>query len=287
MIDAASSLSLARLLLAGCVLVPAALALGVDPARADGQLKATYSLSIAGVEFGRGSIIVEANDAAYEITGMARLTGIMRAVSSAKGAAAARGAIASGRMVPRVYAMNADADGKEESARIAMASGAVKEMDVEPALKPAADRVPVTPAVLQSVLDPVSGAFLYVPDHVDMFSPATCARIIPVFDGRQRYDIKLSFKAVEQVQTDGYRGPALVCAARYQPVAGHRPSRYTVKYMVDNKDMFAWLVPIAGTRLLAPFKVSVGTMIGTATLEATVFKTEVRDSTLSVNAPKP
>lgn len=286
MIDAAFSSSFARLLVAGFAAVPLALALGTDSAWADGRLAAKYSLSISGVEFGRGSVLVQASDAAYEISGTARLTGVARAVSSAKGQAAARGALAEGRMLPRVYAMNADADGKEESARIAMTAGAVKEMDVEPPLKPLPDRVPITQAVLQSVLDPMSGAFAYVPGSVDMLSPAACNRTIPVFDGRQRYDISLHFLRVEQVNTEGYSGPAVVCSARYKPVAGHRPSRYTVKYMVDNKDMFAWLVPIAGTRILAPFRVSVATMIGTAALEATAFETQASAQAIPISAPK-
>ena len=287
MIDAASTLSLARLVLAGMVLASSALVFGLGPARADGRLKASYSLSIAGVEFGRGSVVMQANDASYEISGTARLTGVMRAISSAKGAAAARGAITGGHMVPRVYAMNAEADGKEESARIAMVSGAVKEMDVEPPLKFVPDRVPLTDAVLQSILDPVSGAFAYVPGSAPLLSAAACDRTIPVFDGRQRYDISLSFQRIEQVKTEGYAGPAVVCAARYKPVAGHRPSRYTVKYMVSNKEMYAWLVPIAGTRILAPFKVSVGTLLGTASLEATGFETQAMGETVPVSAPKP
>lgn len=286
MTDSSFSSSLAHWRVPVCALLLFAAPFAAGPAFADGRLKANYSLSIAGVEFGRGSVVVQANDSAYEISGTARLTGVMRAISSAKGVAAARGAISGGRVVPRVYAMNAEADGKEESARIAMVSGAVKEMDVEPPLKFLPDRVPITPAVLESVMDPVSGAFAYVPGTVDMLSPAACDRTIPVFDGRQRYDIKLSFDRVEKVSVEGYNGSAVVCSARYKPVAGHRPSRYTVKYMVSNKDMWAWLVPIAGTRMMAPFKVSVGTLLGTATLQATSFETEASGSAVPISAPR-
>ncbi|MEP9351843.1 DUF3108 domain-containing protein [Xanthobacter sp. KR7-225] len=287
MIDAASVLSHARLLATALALAPLALACGIDAARADGRMVAKYSLSVAGVEFGRGTFVVQASDSAYEISGTARITGLMRAVANGKGRAAARGTLQNGRMLPRVYAMDADADGKAESARIVMLAGAVKEMDVEPELKFLPDRVPVTDAVLKSVLDPVSGAFVYMPGTGDMLSAAACQRVIPVFDGRQRYDIALSFQRVEQVKAEGYDGPAVVCAARYRPVAGHRPTRYTVKYMVDNKDVFAWLVPIAGTRLMAPFRVSVATMIGTAVLEAEAMEMLPADGTLSVSAPKP
>ncbi|MDI4658610.1 DUF3108 domain-containing protein [Xanthobacter autotrophicus] len=256
-------------------------------ARADGRLEAKYTLTVGSVELGRGSIVVEAGDTAYEITGAARVTGVLRAVSSGKGVAASRGVLSGGRMAPRIYAMNAEADGKAETARITIAGGAVKDMDVEPPLKPVPDRVPLTPDALQNVIDPMSGAFILVPGTADLISAAACDRSIPVFDGRQRYDLKLSFLRTEKVKTEGYAGPAVVCGVRYSPIAGHRPTRSTVKYMEENKDMQVWLVPIAGTRLLAPFKVSVATMIGTAVLAASSFETQAKSGTVPVNAPRP
>lgn len=270
----------------------AALAAAVLPvlggtAFADGKLNARYTLTVGGVELGRGSITVEAGDEAYEISGSARVTGVLRAVSSGKGVAAARGAISGGKVVPRVFAMNAEADGKAETARLAMAGGALKEMNVEPPLKPMPDRVPVEPAVLKNILDPMSGAFVYVPGTADLISPAACGRSIPVFDGRQRYDLALAYARTEKVKAEGYAGPAVVCSVRYAPVAGHRPTRYTVKYMMENKDMYVWLVPIAGTRMMAPFRISVATMIGTAVLEASAFETEAKVGTVPVSAPRP
>lgn len=282
----------ARLPAAGAALCAALC--GAIPAHADGRLSAKYALSVGGVELGRGSIVVEAGDSSYEISGSARVTGVLRAVSSGKGVAAARGTIAGGRMMPRVYAMNAEAGGKAEVARLGMAGGAVKEMEVEPALKPLPDRVPVTPDVLQNIIDPMSGAFIYLPGAADLLSPAACDRSIPVFDGRQRYDLALSYLRTDKVKADGYAGPAVVCAVRYAPVAGHRPTRSTVQYMKDNKDMAVWLVPVAGTRLLAPFKISVATMIGTAVLAAESFETQAKGAsappasgTIPVSAPRP
>lgn len=257
------------------------------PARADGRLEAKYTLSIGGVELGRGSVAVEAGEASYEISGSARITGVLRAVSSGKGVAGARGTLSASKMVPQLYALNADAGGTPEVARIEMAAGAVKDMEVAPPLKPLPDRVPVTEGVLQNVIDPMSGAFVYVPGTADVLSRAACERAIPVFDGRQRYDIVLTYLRTEPVKTQGYAGPAVVCGVRYKPVAGHRPTRSTVQYMTENEDMFVWLVPISGTRLLAPFKVSVATMIGTAVLQATSFSAQPKAKTVPASAARP
>lgn len=271
--------------LAAALLAVLPLALSL-PARAETRLDAKYVLRVGGVELGRASIVLDARDTSYEISGSGRITGVMRAVSSGKGAVAARGIITSSRLVPRVYALNAEADGKKEAARLAMAGGAVAEMDVEPPIKPAPDRVPVTNSVLQDIMDPLSGAFVYVPPPAQPVSASACAGQVPVFDGRQRYDIGLDYLRTEQVKVEGYKGPAVVCAVRYKPVAGHRPERYTVRYLMANKDMFVWLVPVEGTRLMAPFRVSVATLIGTALFEATSFKAAAKDGAVTVSAPR-
>ncbi|OYX87844.1 MAG: hypothetical protein B7Y71_01305 [Xanthobacter sp. 35-67-6] len=266
----------------------AALPAAIGAAWADGRLDAKYSLSVGGVEIGRATLVAEATGTSYEIAATGRITGVLRAVSSGKGSVAARGAIGMGKVEPKVFAVAAEADGKAEGVRFAVANNAVKELVVEPPIKPLPDRVEITEAHLTNVIDPMSGAFVYVPGTVDMLSAAACDRSIPVFDGRQRYDITLTYLRVEQVKlAKDYSGPAVVCRAAYTPVAGHRPTRYTVRYMQENKEMYVWLVPVAGTRLLAPFKVSVATMIGTAILEATAFKTVVKENPVPVNAPKP
>ncbi|GGF81421.1 hypothetical protein GCM10007301_46960 [Azorhizobium oxalatiphilum] len=264
-------------------------ALPLAAARADGKLTARYTLSVAGVEVGRANIAVEATDTTYQIAGTGRVSGIARALSSGKGSAAAKGAFSVSKVNPSVFAMSAEADGKPESIRLGIVGNVAKEVEVEPKPKPMPDRIEVTDAHLANVVDPMSGAFVYVPGTVDMASAAACDRTIPVFDGRQRYDVTLSYLRTEQVKAGKtYAGPAVVCRASYFPVAGHRPTRSTVKYMTENKEMFVWLVPIAGTRMMAPFKVSIATMIGTAVLEASSFETEAKGKTVPVNAaPKP
>src|SRR5437016_4697548 len=84
---------------------------------------------------------------------------------------------------------------------------------------------------------------------------AACCQRLPIFDGRQRFDIAMSFKRMERVQAEkGYDGPALVCTALYEPIAGHRPERYAIQYLRATRDIEVWFVPIAGTRMLVPYR---------------------------------
>ncbi|MGU3495041.1 DUF3108 domain-containing protein [Xanthobacteraceae bacterium A53D] len=286
---------LMRTLVLGAVLAAAPLA-----AHAEGKLKAGYTLSVAGVEVGRANVLVEASDTTYQIAGTGRITGIARALSAGKGSAAARGALGVSRANPTVFAMSAEADGKPESIRLGIVGNVAKDVEVKPEPKPMPDRIEVTEAHLANIIDPMSGAFVYVPGTTDMMSAAACDRTVPVYDGRQRYDVTLSYLRTEQVKAGKtYNGKAVVCRVSYAPVAGHRPTRSTVKYMMENKDMYVWLVPISGTRIMAPFRISIATQIGTAVLDATSFETgpqaeakdkdksEAKDKATPAGTPKP
>ena len=55
----------------------------------------------------------------------------------------------------------------------------------------------------------------------------------------------------------GYAGPVVVCSQRYEPIVGHIASNALVKYLSEGREMEVALAPVAGTRLLAPFRLSV------------------------------
>jgi hypothetical protein len=93
-----------------------------------------------------------------------------------------------------------------------------------------------------------------------------------IFDGRMRYDLRLAFKRLERVRSaKGYQGTVVACAVYFSPVAGHIPDRPVIKYLVDMRDAEVWLAPIAGTRLMVPYRVSIPTPLGTGVLEASEF----------------
>ncbi|MCS0504841.1 DUF3108 domain-containing protein [Ancylobacter mangrovi] len=244
-------------------------------AHADGRLEARYRMSIAGLELGRAAFLLEVDQDSYTASGSARLTGVVRAVSSAKGSAGARGLVENGELAPRSFAMEAETDKKSEAIRLALNGAGVTDMSVEPPVSQSEDRVPVTDKDKKGVFDPMTAALIMVPGSDDPLSPKACDRTLSIFDGRQRYNLELSYERMEDVKAEkGYAGPSVVCRIAYRPVAGHRPSRKAVKYMTSNKEMYVWLVPVAGTRVLVPFRASVATAIGVAQLEAQSFVSE-------------
>ncbi|WP_018388409.1 DUF3108 domain-containing protein [Ancylobacter sp. FA202] len=246
----------------------------VADARADGRLEARYRMSLGGLELGRAALLIEVDDTSYIASGSGRLTGVVQAVSSGKGTAGARGTVRSGELAPRSFAMEAVSDKKTESIRLVMNGGGVTDMRVEPPVFPSPDRVPVADKDKKGIFDPMTAALVMVPGTDDPLSAKACERTLSIFDGRQRYDLALSYERIDEVKAEkGYAGPAVVCRIAYRPVSGHKPNRAGVKYMMKNKDMFVWLAPVAGTRVLVPFRASVTTAIGIAQLEAEAFET--------------
>ena len=108
-----------------------------------------------------------------------------------------------------------------------------------------------------------------------------------MFDGRLRYDLQFAFKRMDHVKADkGYAGPVVVCAVYFSPIAGHIPSRSAIRYITKQRDIEVWLAPIAGTRVLVPFRAQGPTPVGKIVLEATQFVSTAIQTRASANGVK-
>jgi hypothetical protein len=68
-----------------------------------------------------------------------------------------------------------------------------------------------------------------------------------------------------------------VCSVSYEPIAGHRASTALVKYLSEGREMEIALAPVAGTRLLAPFRLSVVSMLANLVIEANQFESTAQE----------
>ena len=242
-------------------------------AHAQGKLEARYTVSLAGVPIGKGSWTVEIRDGQYSAAAEGRVIGLMRLLGKGEGFVAVHGAVMKGRLSPAAFTSRVISSRRTSEVRMALASDSVTELEAEP-VPPSPDRVPLTEAHRHGVVDPMSAALVTVGGSADPLSPEACQHTLPVFDGYQRFDLALSFKRMDESRmANGYHGPVVVCSVAYQPIAGHRPARYAIKYLMEQRDIEIWLAPIAGTRVLAPFRVSVPTTLGSAVMQATQFET--------------
>ncbi len=256
-----------RLLLAGL----AALA-GVASAPAvAAEVSAVYTISLAGISIGRADANSHFDAGGYSIAVRGFTSGISRVVSDAQALLASNGRISGGELVPAHFELETTENGLSAAVRMTMRGRSVANFRAEPNLSERDDRVPLTAAHRRNVVDPLSGFIVTVDRAGPLSGEAACNRTVAIFDGWQRYDVRLSYRDSRTLSaSDGsYSGQGFVCSARYVPVAGHIVSHEAVRYMAGNTNLAVTLIPVEGTRLLIPYEIVIGTRIGDLVIRAT------------------
>lgn len=257
------------------------------PARAQTHLDARYSASIAGIPIGKGSWILDISETQYSASVSGATSGLLRAFTGGEGTATAHTTLNGTRVLSSIYAANISSRKKTDAIRITISNGNVKDFKVDPPQEDDPERVPITEAHQHGVLDPMTASLVRMPGNGDVLSPEACQRSLAVFDGRLRYDLQFAYKRMDKVKAaKGYSGPVVVCSAYFTPVAGYIPSRAAIRYLSNQRDMEVWLAPIAGTRVLIPYRAQGPTPIGQAVLEASEFIAVPTPSRASANGTK-
>jgi hypothetical protein len=260
----------------GGLFAGAAMLLGApDAALAQGKLDARYEATLAGIPVGKGTWTVEIGDDQFSAAASGGTMGLLNTLAGGSGTGAAQGRVVNGALVASSYSATTKTSKKSEAIRMVLSGGNVKEFAIEPEPPVDADRLPVTEAHRRGVYDPMTGSMIKVPGTSDVLSPDSCRTGAGIFDGRMRYDLKLDFKRMETVKAEkGYHGPAVVCALYFTPVAGYIPDRAVIKYLAAQRNIEIAFAPVAGTRILVPFRMTIPTPLGPAVLEATQFITQ-------------
>jgi hypothetical protein len=259
--------------LAGAVVLLATLAdAGAGLARAQGKLDATYVVTLSGIPIGYGSWTIDVEEDQFTASASGATSGLLRVFASGQGNSVARGTVSGGVPISSTYASSIVADKRSDEVRVLFSGGNLKDFLADPPTVPSPDRVPLTDAHRKNVSDPITASLIRVPGTGDTFVPDACQHTLPIFDGRMRYDLHLAFKRLDKVKAEkGYQGTVVVCSVYFSPLAGHVPERSAIKYLVAQRDMELWLAPLAGTRLMIPYRASIPTPIGLGVLQATQF----------------
>jgi hypothetical protein len=139
---------------------------------------------------------------------------------------------------------------KLKSLNIAFAGPSVSK--VTPPDPPGASTVPVTPEHLKNVLDPLSGVMaLSLGSQSD-----PCTRKLPIYDGKQRFDIV--FSPARRAGADH------ICNVRLVPISGHKPGEGSTSVVNGNIELV--MRPVPKANIVIPYSVTVPTIVGTATL---------------------
>jgi Protein of unknown function (DUF3108) len=256
-----------------------------DDAHAEGKLDASYTISFARIRVGEITATVIFGDSEYAISARGRAGGVIKLLVDGEGSFATRGTLEHGHPVPTTFTSKIVSGAESSDVTMVLDQSSVKELAASPPL--GGERVPMTEADRQGIVDPLTAMLFSTAAAGEGLSQEVCQRTLPMFDGHLRYDLKLAFKRMDKVTAEkGYSGPVVVCSAGYEPIAGHRPSSPLVKYLSEGREMEITLAPIAGTRLLAPFGLSVMSMVANLLIEANRFESTAQPVG-AVADPKP
>jgi hypothetical protein len=259
--------------LAASVLLPSLLLPG--SALAQGKLDARYEATLAGIPVGKGAWTIDISDDQFSAAASGGTSGLLKAFASGSGTGASQGRVVNGALVGLNYTASTTTSKKTEAIHMVLANGNVKEYGIEPEPPVDPDRLPITEAHRHGVYDPMTGSMLHVPGTGEVLTPDACRTGATIFDGRMRYELKLDYKRMETVKAEkGYQGPVVVCSIYFTPIAGYIPDRAVIKYLTAQRNIEIAFAPVAGTRILVPFRMVIPTPLGVAMLEATQFITQ-------------
>ena len=245
-----------------------------DFALAQGRLDARYEATLAGIPVGKGAWTIDISDDQFTAAASGGTAGLLKAFAGGTGTGASQGRVVNGALVATNYSASTTTSKKTEVIHMTLSGGNVREYGIDPVPPVDPARIPLTDAHRRGVFDPMTGSMLRVPGSGDPLNPEACHTAAAIFDGRMRYDLKLDYKRMETVKAEkGYQGPVVVCAVYFSPIAGYIPDRVVIKYLAAQRNIEIAFAPVAGTRILVPFRMSVPTPLGTTMLEATQFIT--------------
>jgi len=229
------------------------------------KVTATYKLSFAGFGVGDYRFNAQFDKNGYTATGhtkVSALFGTFKWVGDFSGS----GALDAAGIRPSAFQMSYKTKKKVTSVKLGFTGPGVTSIALVPQRSPSPEVIKLKPENLQNVFDPMA-AMIAVSDAR---SADACNRTLPVFDGKVRYDLRLSFKGHEQVKgrnPSGQPKELVVCRVKYVPIAGHKPKDFEDPWIdYNNIEIALRAVPKVG--IYVPYRVTVPSSLGNAVMTA-------------------
>jgi hypothetical protein len=241
------------------------------PARAQGKLEASYGITLARISVGEAAITADVKESDYTVSLTGRAGGLARMLANGEVHLNAQGIVKDGRPEPKTFASKIVSEGESQNVSMTVDEGSVTDLTVTPA--PGDGAPALSEADRKGIVDPLTAMLVWSNAAGGDLPQDACRRTVSIFDGHHRYDLKLTFKRMDKVSAQkGYTGPALVCGMTYEPIAGLGASTPLAKYLSEGREMHLTLAPVSGTRLLAPFGLSIGSTLANLVIWANRFE---------------
>ena len=228
------------------------------------KVKAVYTIShpLASGSFHFSSI---SRNGRYKAQGTAEVNALL-GFYTWQSKTTATGRMSGARLSAGRYDFRYSNNGKPGKVQMKFPLSSANAVKAVPPIGRSSKRVPVKQAHLKGALDPLT-AVLAMSAVASKEDP--CRRNIPIFDGKQRFDIRMSSKRKTVLPGGSGHGlsrTAFVCSVTYRPIAGYKPNKET-SYMANSRGIEVWLVPAPKAGLYVPYQITIPTIAGTASIQ--------------------
>ncbi len=247
------------------------------PAFAAGQSRkvtAEYSINFNGLGIGTFKLWSDLGSKEYSMKARATISVLAGILFEWQGDTSSSGQVMAHLPRPYAYRFGYETSDKRETVDIKFSNNIVEEIAVDPPARQSASRIPVTRKHMRNVVDPLSAILMLSNIGSNKTGEEVCSRRLPIFDGKSRYDLKLSYKSTKRVDGAGYAGPAYICKVKFLPIAGHRPGDEDNNFAAKTEAMEVWMIPLAKAELYVPYYIYIPTAVGSATLTSSSFQVE-------------
>ncbi len=220
-------------------------------ANAGEHLRVLYNGYFFGMRVMKASLDVDLDGCGYEAASVFRTAGLAGFFKDSEIHADSSGGRADTGLAPLWYEHQNVASKKNRRIRIDFTDD-----DVVSTVTPAFGSMGQPPATQDErfgALDPIS-SFLQIAVHG---GDTPCDRTVPVFDGKQRYDLRFERVATKDIDVRGYEGRTIKCHVYYVPISGFDPEDLAEPETYD-KPIEIWLADTgSGVRVPVRFRANV------------------------------
>ncbi len=227
----------------------------------------SYGVYVGGIQFLQGGLQLGFDKQKYFISGKAATRGFWGNIVPWQTESNAEGQFGKTGLLPQRHEVISTWRGQSRSVELLWD----KKRQMKASATPPAqddDRDPVEPALLQKAVDPMSGV-LELLMHADWQNG--CNGVVPVFDGRRRFDIGLVDYGTETIEKQDftyYGGATRKCALDFTLIAGGKKKEdakgFWAKQDGKNKrpPIYVWLAQVAPGLPLMPVKIETQSSYG-------------------------
>ncbi len=237
------------------------------------SIVAVYQVNLGRLNLGDFRVTTTFRGDGYRMRGEGQFSILEGIIYKWIGSTSSAGRVTPDGPAPKTYAFSYSDGGRNgEQLRMTFDDGAVRQVSISPRKRPLPGTIPVTREQLEGVVDPMSGAFLTARSPNPYGDLNVCNQMLPVFDGKARFDLVLKPKKAVMVHNaapTNYSGPAVICRVKFIPIAGYQPDNAGIRLMTQSDEIEVWLMPVRGTYMYVPYRIVLPTPVGYGTAVVT------------------